>query len=254
MRVPQGLTGQYFLTVYADGYGSVYESAFASNVNPDAPNDLEGSNYASTPINVLLTPSADLQVTRVGVDGGGVRHPDADDPSIPFSVTWEVTNNGTAVTDRETWADAIYLSDDDEFGNDTLLFALPHSGALQPGESYEHTAEFTLPPSAAGSHILVRTNVDPRIALTEEEKFLDEVKAVLQRIEAATGKPIGETGVADIQQFSRSELLAILAGPTNHAANRLRRTIHRQQRRRGRSDHRGRASRFVGDQCRGGRG
>ena len=163
-----------------------------------------------------MTPPADLQVTRVEVDGGGVRHPDATNPEIPFSVTWEVANNGTAVTDRESWADAIYISDDAEFStDDQLVFALPHTGAIQPGESYEHTAEFTLPPSAAGSHVFVRTNVDPRIALTEEEKFLNEVKAVLERIEAATGQPIGETSVSDLQQFSRSELLAILAGPSN---------------------------------------
>ena len=216
VRIPTGVTGQYFLTVYADGYGGVYEAAFADNVNPDAPNDLEGSNYASTPINILLTPPADLQVTRVEVDGGGRRHPDAADPSLPFQVTWQVSNNGTAVTDRESWADAIYVSEDAEFSSDDqLVFALPHSGAIQPGESYEHTAEFTLPPSAAGSHILVRTNVDPRIALTEEEKFLQEVRAVLERIEAATGQPIGETSISDLQQFSRSELLAILAGPAN---------------------------------------
>ena len=151
------------------------------------------------------------------VDGGGVRHPDANDPSIPFSVTWEVANNGTAVTDRDTWADAIYLSDDTEFDvGDMLLFALPHPGALQVGETYEQTAEFTLPPSAAGSHILVRTNVDPRIALTDEDQFLKRGPSDPEkRIETATGKPIGETGVSDINQFSRSELLSILAGPSN---------------------------------------
>uniref|UniRef100_UPI0035626DD0 CARDB domain-containing protein n=1 Tax=Stieleria sp. TaxID=2795976 RepID=UPI0035626DD0 len=49
VRIPKGLTGQYFLTVYADGYRSVYEASFAENTNPDAPNDLDGNNYASTP-------------------------------------------------------------------------------------------------------------------------------------------------------------------------------------------------------------
>ncbi len=60
----------------------------------------------------------------------------------------------------------------------------------------------------------MRTNVDPRIALTNEDKFLDEVKAVLQRVEAATGKPIGETKISDLKKFSQTELRAILAGPT----------------------------------------
>ena len=216
VNVPTGLTGQYFLTVYADGYGTVYENAFASNVNPDAPNDLDGSNYGSTPINVLLTPPADLRVSTVTVptddDGNALQIVGGE----KLSLTWTVDNIGTAATDRENWADAIYVSEDDVWdSSDQLVFALPHAGRLQPGQSYTQEAEFTLPPTARGQHVLVRTNVDPRIALTDEDKFLDEVKAVLQRVEAATGKPIGEIQISDLQQFSQSELRAILAGPTN---------------------------------------
>ncbi|OYP38028.1 CARDB domain-containing protein [Rhodopirellula sp. MGV] len=211
VSVPKGLTGQYFLTVYADGYRSVYEVAFAENTNPDAPNDLEGNNYTSTPINVLLTPPSDLRVRTVDVL--------STDPLVggqPVSLSWTVDNIGPTATDRENWADAVYVSDDPVFDSgDQLVFALPHSGRLQTGEEYSQEAEFTLPPSAKGQYLLVRTNVDPRVALTEEEKFLQEVAAVLKRVEAATGKPIGETQIGDIKKFSRSELVAILAGPSN---------------------------------------
>ena len=211
VNIPKGLTGQYFLTVYADGYRSVYEVAFAENSNPDAPNDLEGNNYASTPINILLTPPSDLRVREVEVL--------SESPIVggeKLSLSWTVDNIGPAATDRENWADAIYISEDDVFdGQDQLVFALPRDGRLQPGEEYTQQAEFTLPPSAKGSHLFVQTNVDPRIALTEEEKFLAEVAAVLKRIEQATGKPIGETEIGDLSQFSRSDLIAILAGPTN---------------------------------------
>ncbi len=219
VNIPVGLTGQYFLTVYADGYGRVYEASFASNVNPDAPGDLDGSNYGSTPINVLLTPPADLRVSTVTVPAGD------DGNSLPIvggetlSLSWTVDNIGTAATDRESWADAIYISEDDVWDpTDQLVFALPHVGRLLPGQSYTQDAEFTLPPTARGNHVLVRTNVDPRIALTDEDKFLDEVKAVLQRVEAATGKPLGETSLSDLRQFSQSELRAILAGPTRTLA------------------------------------
>ncbi|MEL6107215.1 MAG: CARDB domain-containing protein, partial [Planctomycetota bacterium] len=212
VNIPQGLTGQYFLTVYADGYRSVYEVAFAENTNPDAPNDLDGNNYGSTPLNVLLTPPADLRVRDLVVNT-------ADDPIVgetSVSLTWTVDNIGTVATDRENWADAIYVSEDDVFdGQDQLVFALPHVGRLQPGQEYSQEAEFTLPPTARGNHFLVRTNVDPRIALTDEERFLQEVAAVLKRIEEATGEPIGETEIGDLNQFSSSELRAILAGPTN---------------------------------------
>ncbi len=209
LRVPKGITGQYFLSVYADGYNRVYEAAFASNVNPDAPNDLEGSNYGSTPINILLTPPADLQVTNVTADASGVG-------DQKFTVTWQVTNNGAGQTDRDVWADAVYLSQDDKWdSSDQLVFALPQPGPLAPGQSYEHSATFTLPPSAIGSHVLVRTNVDPRIAIIEEDKFLQEVRGVLLRIEQATGKPIGDVRVSDLRSFTRTELVDILAGPTN---------------------------------------
>ena len=208
-RIPKGTTGQYFLTVYTDSSNRVYEAAFASNINPDAPNDLEGSNYGSTPIQVLLTPPADLQVTRVTADATGTG-------DRQFTVSWQVSNNGAGQTDRDVWADAVYVSQDDKWdANDQLVFAVPQPGPLAPGESYEHSATFTLPPSAAGSHILVRTNVDPRIAITEEAKFLQEVRDVLQRIETATGKPIGEIKVSDLRQFTSTELRNILAGPTN---------------------------------------
>src|SRR5690606_7273671 len=122
VRIPKGLTGQYFLSVYADGQGRVYEAAFENNLNPKAPNDIEGSNYGSTPLNILLTPPADLQVTHIEADGSGVG-------DEPFTISWEVTNNGTATTDRDVWADAIYVSQDEFFdSSDQLVFAVPQPG------------------------------------------------------------------------------------------------------------------------------
>ena len=209
VRIPKGLSGQYFLTVYADGGRRVYEAAFAENVNPNAANDLEGSNYSSTPINILLTPPADLQVTDVQADANGDgrsrgsrclgRSPTMVPPP-PIGKAGRTPSTSLTMPSIQRTT--------------SLSFALPHSGALQPGESYELSADFTLPPTAKGSHVLVRTNVDPRIALTEEQKFLAEVRAVLERIEQAAGSPIGEIAISDLQQFSQSELRAILAGPT----------------------------------------
>ncbi len=216
VNIPTGLTGQYFLTVYADGYGGVYEAAFASNVNPDAPNDLDGSNYGSTPINVLLTPPADLRVAEVIVptDDDGTRSKSSavkncrslgplttSVPPRPIASRGPMRFTSRPMT---CWTAAT---------NSFSHCRIPD--ALQPGESYTQEAEFTLPPTARGSHVLVQTNVDPRIALTNEDKFLDEVKAVLQRIEAATGKPLGETKISDLKKFSQAELREILAGPTN---------------------------------------
>ncbi len=109
--------------LYADGTNRVYEAAFATNINPDAPNDLEGSNYRTTPINILLTPPADLQVTQVTADVNGVG-------DQQFNVTWQVTNNGTGPTDRDVWADAIYLSEDDRLDGSDQLVLLCHSWSI----------------------------------------------------------------------------------------------------------------------------
>ena len=45
--------------------------------------------------------------------------------------------------------------------------------------------------------------------------MLGEIREILERFEQAIGKPIGEISLAELQQFDRDELLAILAGPTN---------------------------------------
>ncbi|MDA8746284.1 hypothetical protein N9N28_16795, partial [Rubripirellula amarantea] len=209
VNLPAFTEGQFYITVFSDPYNRVFENQFATNLNPDAPNDIDGNNFKATPITVLLTPPADLQVTDVTADSvatGGEQ----------VTVSWRVENRGTAPTDRERWADAIYISDDEFLDNgDTLVFALPHDGAIDVGEDYDETATFTLPPSASGSYFLVRTNLDPRVAITSEPSLLEEVEAVLKRVEAATGKPLLEVSLADLNQFTASELRAILAGPTN---------------------------------------
>src|SRR5207248_7573627 len=65
VTIPIHLQGQFFLTVYADGSNGVFESSFDINVNPDLPNDIDGSNIKSTSFTVLYTPPADLEVTDV---------------------------------------------------------------------------------------------------------------------------------------------------------------------------------------------
>ncbi len=151
LGIPAGTQGAYFVTVYSDSHDNVYEEAFESNLNPDAPNDIDSSNFRSVPINILLSPPADLVVTNVvapsSAKGGQI-----------VTLNWTVTNRGAVVTDRERWADAVYVSMDDKLDNsDTLVFALPHVGALQVGETYSQEATFTLPPSALGSHFIVAT-------------------------------------------------------------------------------------------------
>ena len=43
----------------------MFEAAFDINLNPFAPNDMEGSNFSSTPLTLYAAPPADLVVTDV---------------------------------------------------------------------------------------------------------------------------------------------------------------------------------------------
>ncbi len=211
--IPAGVQGAWFVTVFSDSNNAVYEEAFASNINPDAPNDLDGSNLRSIPMNVLLSPPADLVVSNITAPATGKG-------GSQMTVRWTVTNRGAVVTDRDRWADAVYLSNDDKFdSSDKLVFAIPHVGVLQPDQSYTQEATFTLPPSATGSHLVVSTNVNPNIAADiADPDLLSEVKAILQRLETAIGKPLADVSLADLKQFDRETLLSILAGPTQEIA------------------------------------
>ena len=140
--LPANTQGEFYITLFSDGGGQVYEEAFATNINPELPNDIEGSNLRWKPISVVLTPPADLVVSDVDA-------PDSALGGQQATISWTVTNQGSRATDRDRWADAVYLSDDDRLdGSDQLVFALPHVGVMQVGQSYTQEATFTLPPSA----------------------------------------------------------------------------------------------------------
>lgn len=210
VRLPKNTRGQYFLTVWTDALDRVWEEAFDINVNPDAPHDLEGSNFKATPLTVLYTPPADLEVMQVAAA------PTAVEGGQRVTVSWTVQNNGAIVTDQERWADAVYVSTDPDLhdgqGTAHMVFGVPHFGALEPGQSYSEEVSFTLPPSAEGSYFIVETNVDPRQIMTEEDLLLTEMQEFLQRVEARLGKPLADVSLADIQSLSREDLLKIIIG------------------------------------------
>ncbi|MCC6234633.1 MAG: hypothetical protein IT580_18465, partial [Verrucomicrobiales bacterium] len=106
VRIPllaQG--GTYYLVLWADSGNSVFELAFDQNLNPSFPNDLESSNLRATPITIIPTPPADLEVTRVDappIAKGGEQ----------VTLRYTVANKGAARTDVDRWAELIYVSRD----------------------------------------------------------------------------------------------------------------------------------------------
>ena len=203
VTLPKHISGQFFLTVWTDAYDRVYEQSFDINLNPDAPHDFQGSNFKARPLTVLYTPPADLEVMQVTA-------PASAQGGTQVTISWTVANNGQNATDREQWADAIYVSNVDKLhagqGTEWLVFGVPHYGKLDPGQQYTQEATFTLPPAAEGARIFVETNADPSILMTDQELLLHEVGLIIERADAATTeKPL--------EDLSRREILEILLGP-----------------------------------------
>ncbi|MFW5833807.1 MAG: CARDB domain-containing protein, partial [Pseudomonadota bacterium] len=209
VQVPEGVRGQFFITVWTNSSNHIFETQLETNVNPEAPNDLVGSNYRTVPLSVLRQPSADLVVTEVSA-------PETGKGGETVTLRWTVENQGAVATDLDRWVDSVYRSSeatlDTPGGRATRVFAAPNFGTLAPGQSYTQEVTFTLPPSAEGAYFIVQTNEDPRILNAVEGSLMAEVTAVVKRIEAALGSPLSEINLADVQSLSRNQLIRILAG------------------------------------------
>jgi subtilase family serine protease len=161
VRLPERITGEYFITAWSDAFDVVLEDTLATNINPDDPNELDGNNYKARPISVLLTPPPDLTVTQVNASNGDQGAGHAFVGGEPITVRWTVTNQGNNETFSDRWTDRVYLSDSPVVGQGTrqwLLGDLPHTGTLGVGQSYTAEATFLLSPAASGEFVIVETN------------------------------------------------------------------------------------------------
>ena len=202
VTLPAHISGQYYITVWSNNSQSVYTQEFDVNLNPDAPNDIHGDQFKAIPLTVLLRPPADLQVTSISAPPTAVG-------GKQVTLTWTVANKGAAITDQSNWADAIYLSNDG-VTKGQLVFALPHQGQLDIGQSYTQTATFTLPPSASGSYFIIETNDAPTIAETDDDLFNQQI----QQIVDATANALAGN---DPSSLTADQILQILAGPAPQA-------------------------------------
>jgi subtilase family serine protease len=211
VRLPSQLRGQFYVTVWTDSGDRVFETALDANVNPDAPNDLQGSNFkAGGPISILLQPSADLVVTQVNAPPTAIG-------GSQVTLSWTVRNEGPIPTNVDRWVDSVYISTDPILGTrgatEFRVFAAPNFGTLLPGQSYTQTATFTLPPSAAGSYFIVQTNEDPNLLLNVEDTLFREVEAIIRRAEQELGRPLSEVNLADVRELTPGQLRRILTAP-----------------------------------------
>ena len=115
VRLPDGISGNWYLLVFTDS--NLVGSPNQPGVNFEYGVDQvmgrvqefqgEGNNITAVPLQVLLTPTPDLQVSDVEAPAHVLQ-------GQSFQVTYTVTNNGPGGTpDREpNWQDDVYLSRD----------------------------------------------------------------------------------------------------------------------------------------------
>ncbi len=140
VTLPIGISGSYKLFVVADEAGQVYELGDAS------------AHSGSAPVLVNLTPPPDLEVTVGALPSLITGH--------SLTVSYTVTNAGSTATPNTGWTDSIYLSSEPTLGADAILLGnLSHGGALDVGQSYKASANFTLPDGLAGQYyVIVQTD------------------------------------------------------------------------------------------------
>ncbi|MEO0836110.1 MAG: CARDB domain-containing protein [Cyanobacteria bacterium J06642_3] len=161
VKIPDQLTGEWYITPWSDTYDVVLEDTLDVNINSDDPNELDNNNYKARPITILLTPPPDLRVKKVNnIDQIQVT-PEAEGGD-PFEVTWTVENIGAGDTTDEKWFDHVYLSDKPTLNapgsKQWFLGEFEHNGDLAPGGSYTETASFDLSPAARGKYVIVDVN------------------------------------------------------------------------------------------------
>ncbi len=79
------------------------------------------------------------------------------------TLSWTVANNGLAAASG-TWVDGIYISTDEQLGNDTFVSSSMFSGNLNVGESYTRTQQVYLPSAPGRYWIIAYTDVTNAIA------------------------------------------------------------------------------------------
>ncbi|MEX2380957.1 MAG: CARDB domain-containing protein [Opitutales bacterium] len=158
LRLPDEVSGNFFLLFQADTGNQIEETTLTNNV------------AASGTLSISSAPSADLIAENIRVNGAliGGRN---------VEVEWDVRNAGEAAAEPD-WFDAVYLSRDRTVNLLDLRLAVElRSTPLEPGESYTLATEFQWPTYFSGNvFLLVKT--DSRNDLFERQGEGNNVAAL----------------------------------------------------------------------------
>lgn len=143
VRLPDTISGNYYVHVVTDWGNSVYEHATEDN-----------NTGRSGLVNIIMAPPVDLVVTKVDIPGttqtGG-----------KLAMSWRVENAGGSSTNRTYWYDNVYLSPTPEWNKQTAirLAEVIRSSGLGAGEEYFVEREFRVPNNITGPYyVIVKTD------------------------------------------------------------------------------------------------
>jgi CARDB len=142
-KLPQGITGNYYVIVKTDPYNAVFEKTDTNNIR------------VSKVIQVSLLPPPDLQVTSVVVSPSTAFSED------PITVTWTVENRGTGAPTTTTWQDRVYLSASPvlDVNSATILYDYTRNGTLAVNGIYTEAKQLSLPAYISDTfYVHVRTD------------------------------------------------------------------------------------------------
>ena len=162
-RLPQGISGSFYLFAKTDAGNSLYEGTVENN----------NVAYDPTSVVVSLAQPADLVVGTITIPANGVTGQSA-------SITYTVTNEGSnAVVGN--WSDSLYLSKDGQWDiNDLFLGQVNNSGEVLSGNSYTNTLTAPLPGVVPGDYqVIIRSDIRNQIPESNESNNL---KATLDKV------------------------------------------------------------------------
>ncbi len=127
ITVPITTFGSRFVVVKTDTFGQVFEHA----------NEDNNTTISLTPIDIQLPPLADLVVTDISAPSEALSG-----DVIP--ITWTVSNQGPGDF-TGTFSDRVFLSVDNQVGDDQTFGTFGFTGTILSGQSVERTQSITLP-------------------------------------------------------------------------------------------------------------
>ncbi|MBI5020006.1 MAG: T9SS type A sorting domain-containing protein [Ignavibacteriales bacterium] len=142
VRLPDGVSGNYYILVRNDTGNAVNDSNILNNLR-----------FSSSMISIALSPPPDLHVASFTTPSEGRS-------GQPITVRWTIQNSGSGQTLVSSWNDAIYLSTDIYLDPvDTRLATKSHNEGLTAGQSYNDSLEVVLPNYASGDlFLLIQTD------------------------------------------------------------------------------------------------